>query len=351
MAIPFSTTATITAANDGKYHFRSSLSDDERTMDPKDRSERIGHWSDYVVGVLRQLQELEIEPAPFILELHGDVPLGAGLSSSASVEIAVAQTLLAFTGRTFTSEKLAVLCQHAENFYVNSPCGIMDQFVIATARAEHALLLNTRDLTYEFLPMNVSTLASCRVVVANSMVKHSIAFGDYGQRRREVETGQVVLRNEYPSLRDLGDATLSQLEICQGLMSQESYRRCRHIISENNRVLKAKAAMLCGDHVQLGNLMTLAHVSERDDFECSIAEIDFLVETALTLPGCYGARLTGGGFGGCTVNLVEAADAERFSHGLQRAYRDRFGLEAETYICAAADGAVVRLAERDLTAW
>jgi len=344
MAIPFSTTATLTIANDGKYHFKSSMSDEERTMDPRDRSERIGHWSDYVVGVLRQLQKLNIEPAPFILELRGDVPLGAGLSSSASVEIAAAQALVAFSGKSFMSEALAVLCQRAENQYVNSPCGIMDQFVVAAARAQHALLLNTRDLTYEFLPMDRSALASCCIVVANSMVKHSIADGDYGLRRHEVEAGQAVLRNTYPNLRDLGDATLNQLESCRVLMTKESYRRCRHIITENGRVLEAKAAMMCGDPVQLGKVMTLAHASERDDFECSIDEIDFLVETALESPGCYGARLTGGGFGGCTVNLVEAANAEYFCHDLQRAYRDRFNLDVETYICAAVDGAVVRLA-------
>jgi len=342
MAISFSTTATITAANDGKYHFKTSMSAEERTMDPHDRSERIGHWSDYVIGVLRQFQTLNIEPTPFVLELRGDVPLGAGLSSSASVEIATAQAIATFSGKSFMAEALAVLCQRAENQYVGSPCGIMDQFVVAAARAQHALLLNTRDLTYEFLPMNRAALASCRIVVANSMMKHSIADGDYGIRRREVEAGQAIMRNTYPNLRDLGDATLTQLESCRGWMTKESYHRCRHIISENGRVLEAKAAMMCGDPVQLGKVMTLAHASERDDFECSIDEIDFLVETALELPGCYGARLTGGGFGGCTVNLVEAVEAERFSQALQRAYRGRFNLSAETYICAAVDGATVR---------
>jgi galactokinase len=220
----------------------------------------------------------------------------------------------------------------------------MDQFVITAATADHALLLNTRDLTFELLPMNQGALASCRIVVANSGVRHSIASGDYGVRRREVEAGQVKVRERFPQIHDLRDATLDQLLACESELAPQSFRRCRHIITENRRVLEARDAMLTGDPIALGSIMSAAHASERDDFECSIDEIDFLVETAIQSRGCYGARLTGGGFGGCTVNLVDAAHIDDFVSALRSAYRSRFNLNLETYICNAVDGAVARSA-------
>jgi galactokinase len=171
------------------------------------------------------------------------------------------------------------------------------------------------------------------------MVKHSIASGEYSVRHREVEAGQAVLRSAFPNLRDLADATLNDLEACAALMSKESFRRCRHIITENARVREARQAMLAGDPVRFGDLMFAAHASQRDDFACSCAEIDFLVETAAALPGCYGARMTGGGFGGCTVNLVEQSHAGAFAAALKAAYVDRFGIAPEIYRCEAVDGA------------
>jgi galactokinase len=342
MAIPFCTVAELRHANDDRYTFSSGLFPSTRSMTPEDRSAAVGDWSDYPVGVLRQLQQRGIQIPPFSMHLNGDVPLGAGLSSSASVEVVTAIALLAHANATLPPEQVATLCQRAENNYVGSPCGIMDQFVVTAATAEHALLLNTRDLTFELLPMNKGELAQCRIVIANSGVKHSIAAGDYGQRRREVEAGQSVLRQRFPELRDLGDATIEQLAACEQAMSAESFRRCRHIITENQRVREAREAMLAGDPERLGKVMTAAHASERDDFECSIAEIDFLVDTAIALRGCYGARLTGGGFGGCTVNLVNATNVDEFICKLRAAFQDRYSLELQTYVCEAVDGAIAR---------
>ncbi|HTV09823.1 MAG TPA: galactokinase [Candidatus Aquilonibacter sp.] len=346
MAIPFTTVAHLRAAADGRQTFTSEQFSTSRSITPEERSPRIGDWSDYPVGVLRELQALNIDVPPFELHINGNVPLGSGLSSSASIEVATAVALLSHAKTNLPSEQIATLCQRAENNYVGSPCGIMDQFVITAARAQHALLLNTRDLTFELLPMNQGSLASCRIVVANSGVRHSIASGDYGVRRREVEAGQAKLRERFPQLRDLGDATLEQLMACERELTHESFRRCRHIITENRRVLAARDAMLAGDPVALGSVMTAAHASERDDFECSIAEIDFLVDTAVQLPGCFGARLTGGGFGGCTVNLVDVAHTDEFVSNLRSAYLSRFGIPLETYICTAVDGAVARAAMR-----
>jgi galactokinase len=339
MAIGFHTQATVAAAAEG-YSFTSALFPTVRTVSVDDRSPAARDWSDYPLGVLRELQLLGLELPAFTLHLAGNVPFGSGLSSSASVEVATCLALLAHAHATASPEEIAVLCRRAENNFVHSPCGIMDQFAIANARAGHALLLNTRDLTYEHLPMNQGALADTQIVVCNSMVKHSIAAGEYGQRRRESEEGQAVLLERFPELKDLGEATLEQLEACRDAMSPESFRRCRHIVSDNARVRQARTAMYNGDPTALGELMFAGHASERDDFECSCDEIDFLVETAATLPGCYGARLTGGGFGGCTVNLVDRAQAGPFAEALKAAYREEIQIGAETYLCEAVDGAV-----------
>jgi galactokinase len=341
MAIPFTTVATITPAQNS-YFFSTDLFPQTRTMSLDDRSDGIGNWSDYPVGVLRQLQALGITPPPFTLHLGGNVPFGAGLSSSASVEVATAMALLAHAGATLSPAEVALLCQRAENVYVHSPCGIMDQFVVTAAQAHHALLLNTRDLSVEQIPMDRGVLADTCIVVCNSMVKHSIAAGDYGQRRRELEEGQAILRAAFPALRDLGDASLDQLERCKPQMSPASYKRCHHVISENGRTRHARKAMIDGDAVELGKLMIAAHASERDDFECSCEEVDFLVDTAIHLNGCLGARLTGGGFGGCTVNLVSKAAADSFISSLRDAYQERYRISSDIYVCEAVDGAVER---------
>ena len=342
IAIPFTTVATIKAVPDKLYHFESVQFAHTHRMSPNDRGPKAGDWSDYPVGVLRQLQMRGITVPPFDLKLSGDVPLGAGLSSSASVEVVTAIALLAHAGVTLPDKEIATLCQSAENDFVGSPCGIMDQFVITAAEAGKALLLNTGDLTYELLPMETGALANCRVVVMNSMIKHSISAGAYGDRRTQVEAGQAKLRAMFPEVRNLGGATVQQLEAARTTMETAEYKRCRHIVTENARVMEARAAMLAGDAARLGEVMTRAHASERDDFECSTPEIDFLVETANAVPGCFGARLTGGGFGGCTVNLVDASAVELFKEALLAAYEKKFSHTGEVYVCEAVDGAVER---------
>ncbi|MGA8941052.1 MAG: galactokinase [Acidobacteriaceae bacterium] len=341
MAIPFATHVTITPRADNLYSFTSELFPEPFIIDRDDRSPARGLWTDYPVGVLRQLQQRGIHPPAFDLHLTGNVPFAAGLSSSASVEVASAMAMLELAEVSLSIEDIAVLSQRAENEYVESPCGIMDQFVVTAAKAGHALLLDTRSLTYEHLPMNHGALANTQIVVCNSMVKHSVATGEYGIRRRESEEGQAILIHKF-GVRDLGETTLDQLEAARSEMSDSSFRRCRHIITDNARVREARKAMNDGDPIAFGKLMLAGHVSERDDFECSTEEIDFLVETATHLPGCFGARLTGGGFGGCTVNLVDRSHSEAFAAALKSAYKQHYNIAAETYICDAVDGAFLR---------
>ena len=342
MAIPFSSAASIAPNRQSVYEFTSNHFPTRRCIGPQDEVGAISDWSDYCVGVFQQLRNIGIEIPPFRLHVAGNVPIAAGLSSSASIEVAAMMALLDFAKVTMSIEEMAVLCRRAENEFVGSPCGIMDQFVILAARAGHALLLHTGSLRYEHLSLCTKHLAETRIVVVNSMVKHSIAAGDYGVRRREVESGQRILRERFPKVADLGQATLDELEACRELMSPESYRRCRHIISENDRVWSAKAAILAGDAERLGSLMTRSHASQRDDFACSCEEIDFLVDLAVQQPGCFGARLTGGGFGGCTVNLVASDHAEAFVAAVTRGYSAAFKIDADAYICEAAAGAVAR---------
>jgi galactokinase len=344
MAIPFATHAEVQAAGSG-YRFSSSAFETVRESSPEDTSAAQGDWSDYPMGVLREVLALGIAVPPFAMHLHGNVPLSAGLSSSASIEVVTAVALLRHAGAKLPAKDIALLCQRAENRYVNSPCGIMDQFVVTAATAGHALLLNTRDLRYDLLPMNTGDLAECSVVIANSMVKHSVAAGEYGSRRRELEEGQALLRARFSQLRDLGDGSIEQLDACRAELSDVVYRRVKHVVTENARVREAGEAMRAGDAAKLGDAMLRSHASQRDDFQDSVEEIDFLVDTAMTLPGCHGARLTGGGFGGCTVNLVATTGAEQFRSALQASYRDRFGIDAEVYICTAADGALARMGD------
>ncbi len=342
MAIPFYTEATAEPATDGAFRFRSERFPGEHMERPEDRKGRLGDWSDYPVGVLRELEAKGLQPEPFSLSLRGDVPLGSGLSSSASVEVATAFALLAHMGKEMPAKDIALLCQRAENHFVGAPSGIMDQTVIVMAEQGHALLLNTRTLEHELVAMNRGAIAESAIVVCNSMVKHSIGGGEYGKRRQQLEAGQAAIVAAHPGIRDLGDARETDLEDVRGVLSPESYKRCRHVITENGRVHQMRDALEAGNAERAGQLMLVAHASERDDFECSVEEVDFLVDTAASLPGCYGARLTGGGFGGCTVNLVRKEATEAFVEKLRAAYLSKYRIDADVFICEPVDGALRR---------
>jgi galactokinase len=202
------------------------------------------------------------------------------------------------------------------------------------------MLLDTRSLEFDLLPLP----EEIRVVIANSMVKHAVATGEYGDRRDEVEAGQAVLRREL-GRELLRDATVADLDACRDKMSEASYLRCRHIITENLRVVEARSALLAGDMKRFGELMIAAHTSMRDDFAASAPEVDALVEIALRQPGCFGARITGGGFGGCTVNVVSADQAEKFVGAVRREYAQAMKIDADCFICAPSDGALALAAK------
>jgi galactokinase len=335
-AIDFGTFASISARRDGRMeiwsqNFKEGVTHAAGELPQK----RQQHWSDYPVGVVWALRQAGVDVPPFSMTLYGNVPLGAGLSSSASVEVAAALALLSLADEEMERSAIAKLCQHAENEYVGASCGIMDQFIACHGAEDHALLLDCRSLEFRLapIPRRVS------LVIANTMVKHSIAGGEYGIRRKEVEEGTAILRRHRPQIAQLRDATPEDLELWGDEMPENVMRRCRHVITENLRTVAAADALAAGNMKKLGDMMAAAHVSYRDDFEASCEEADLMVDAAQGLPGLIGARLTGGGFGGCTVNLVEEGEAARFAEGLREQYRAATGIEAKIYRCRASAGA------------
>lgn len=294
-----------------------------------------GHWSDYAGGVVLLLEhELGKLPGANAL-INGNVPQGSGLSSSASLEVAVCQAMLEISGKKLDGARVAELCQRAENEFVGARCGIMDQFVSVHGKRNHALLLDCRTLECRPLPIP----SGLRLVICNTMVRHSVAAGEYNKRRAECETAARYFAERVPGARTLRDVTQADLERFGGELPEVIRRRCRHVLSENLRVLQAADALRIGDVDMLGRLMESSHASLRDDFEVSCEELDLMVRLAGENPGVYGARMTGGGFGGCTINLVQEAYVEDFQAKVAKGYERATGRVPEIYISSAADGA------------
>ena len=293
------------------------------------------HWSDYAVGVVRLLeQKFGGLPGANVL-LHGDVPQGAGLSSSASLEVAVCKAFLELAEKAMVGVSVALLCQQAENEFVGARCGIMDQFISVHGKKYHALRLDCRSLEYRLFPIPTDV----RLVICNTMVRHSLSGGEYNVRRAECESAARFFADRIPGVRSLRDVTLADFEKYGGAMPEVIRKRCRHILTENARVLLAAEALETGDLNLFGKLMGESHASLRDDFEVSCEELDVMVEVAGKNEGVYGARMTGGGFGGCTINLVREAHVESFRKNVSAGYEHATGLIPEIYISSAADGA------------
>jgi galactokinase len=294
-----------------------------------------GHWSDYVRGVAAVLRSDNVPIHGANLVVKGDVPIGAGLSSSASIEVATAFALLGVSHLSLDRRSIASLCQRAEQEYAGTKCGIMDQFIACFGQADHALLLDCRNLQFKALALPTSA----RIVICNTMVKHELAAGEYNRRRADCEAGVRILQRFLPDIQALRDVSLSQLSEHRAELPPVVFRRCRHVISENGRVLSAGEALKQNDLRDFGTLMGESHASLRDDYEVSSPELDRMVELAVGCAGVYGARMTGGGFGGCTVNLVDAEAVDEFKLAVAHGYQQSFGIHPEIYVCTAADGA------------
>jgi galactokinase len=301
------------------------------------------HWANYPLGVAWVLRQAGKPLTGANLYIAGEVPLGAGLSSSAAIEVAVGLALVSVSGLAVDRTELAQLCQKAENEFVGARVGIMDQFVSCHGRASHALMLDCRSLEYELvkLPANV------QLVMCNTMVKHELASGEYNARRAECEEGVRILRTALPEIRALRDVTLAQMEAHRQKLSPKVFARCRHVITETERVKSAVETLRRGDSKALGALLQDSHRSLRDDYEVSCKELDLMVEIAVAQPGLIGARMTGGGFGGCTINLVESAAVSNFKRNVAEEYSSKTGLTPEIYVSPASEGAQQMVLEQN----
>jgi galactokinase len=298
---------------------------------------RQRHWSDYVVGVARELIKKGIRLPGACLLIDGDVPEGAGLSSSASLEVAVCGAFLALARAQMAGAEMALLCQRAENDFVGARCGIMDQFVSVHGKKDQALLLDCRSLEYRHQPI----LEDVRLVICNTMVRHSVAGGEYNQRRRECEMAAEFFARVVPGAKALRDVSLEDFEKHGAALPDIVQKRSRHVITEDARVIEAGEALTQCNLQRFGELMRESHTSLRDDFQVSCAELDIMVELAMQVDGVYGARMTGGGFGGCTINLVESQKVETFKNCVMAGYEKATGRRAEIYVCTAGDGVSV----------
>jgi galactokinase len=337
VALEFSSYVAITRRDDRKIAVYSRNVNDCAEFSLDDSVARpTGHWSDYVRGVAGVLQEAEIPVSGANMMISGNVPLGSGLSSSASLEVASALAFLACSEVSMERVAIAQLCQRAEHQYVGTQCGIMDQFVACYGEENRAILLDCRSLAHQALAVD----PAIRIVICNTRIKHDLAASEYNRRRLDCEDGvrRLATKLSMP-VHALRDVNLMDLEHFREDLPELLYRRCRHVVTENDRVQKAVVALQARDMDAFGALMVDSHRSLRDDYEVSCPELDLMVDLARTLPGVYGARMTGGGFGGCTVNLVRAGAAEDFKAAIQREYTRARGLEPEVYICRAAAGA------------
>jgi len=293
-------------------------------------------WIDYIEGTARCVEEKFGPVGGANILITSDVPIGAGLSSSAALEISVGFALLSLADIEIDREKLAFAAQKAEHEYAGTRSGIMDQFASSFCRKQNAMLLDCRSLATDQIPFETPETVT---IVCNTEVEHSLASSEYNKRREECEEGVKILQKRNPGIKALRDVTNDELNDSRSEMSEVIFRRCRHVITENDRTLKAAEFFKSNRLADAGKLMFESHRSLRDDYEVSCKELDALVEIASNVDGVFGARMTGGGFGGCTVNIVKVDSAERFEKALYDGYQKQFSKQPEIYRFHATDGA------------
>jgi galactokinase len=336
MAINFSTHVAMTKRDDRVLRIHSDTFNEEASLDLGHAPVRgRKHWSDYVFGVAIKLAEAGHAISGANVLVHGEVPPGSGLSSSAALEVSTGLGLLDISGAKIDRLGLAKTCQKAENEFVGARTGLMDQFIACFGKAGHAVMLDCRSLESQALPIPDEV----SVVVCNTMVKHELASSEYNARREQCEEGVSILARHLPDVNSLRDVTVADVEKFREQLGEIVYQRCLHITSENDRVRAAANALAQRDLKMFGKLMYESHESLRDDYEVSCRELDVMVDLARNIDGVLGARMTGGGFGGCTVNMVAASAVDEFTRAIKAGYIEAMGRDPEVYVCTAADGA------------
>ncbi len=313
-------------AEDFQDRFQSSLDD----IKPGEKQ-----WPNYILGVVNQLQQRGHKLGGFNLVIDGDVPLGAGLSSSAAVECATAFALNSLFDLSVSKMDMVKIAQKAEHTFAGVMCGIMDQFASMFGKKDHVVKLDCRSLEYEYLPFD---LQNARIVLLNTNVKHNLASSEYNTRRQESEAGIALIRQHHPEVNSLRDVTMEMLDNYVKEQNPLVYRRCKYVVEENARLIGACEDLRKGDLISLGKKMFITHKGLSEDYEVSCRESDFLVEFVKDNPAVLGARMMGGGFGGCTINLVKEEAIGELIEKASKAYKENTGLELTAYIARIEDG-------------
>jgi len=344
----------------------------EFTLDDIQPSESVDAWSNYTKGVAYFLQEAGYMPSGCEAVITGNIPIAAGLSSSAALEVASALMFLELSDIEIAKPELALLCQRAENQFVGVNCGIMDQFISVMGQRDHALFIDCRSLDFEFVALffqrvgesgfaggkgrhpifppknsvplhlkDVSHKDNVKIVVCNTKVKRELASSEYNKRRAECERGVDILKRYLPNISALRDVSIEDLKKHAEHLPPLTKKRCGYVIAENTRVLESVEALREGNLSRFGQLMQASHEGLREEYEVSSAELDAMVEIALGIEGVIGARMTGAGFGGCTVNLVYESAIETFTQAIETQYPQKTDIQPEIYVCNVEDGAAV----------
>lgn len=292
-------------------------------------------WANHLMGVLQQFEKGGVALEGIDCVFGGNLPIGSGMSSSAALECGFALGVCALFSLEYNRKELALLAQRASHEFVGVPCGIMDQFASLMGREGQAIRLDCRSLNHEYIPLD---LGDCELVLVDSKVKHNLGDSEYPKRVAECKAGVSVLRRHYPEISSLRDVTLDMLKLHRSELEDAIYRRCIYVVKENARLQEACRCLWKGELERLGALLLVTHEGLRDEYEVSCPEIDFLVDFASGYPGVLGARVMGGGFGGCTINLVRKDAKEKFLKETTKAYFRQYGIHCEYYFVHPVDG-------------
>lgn len=308
------------------------------SFDLKDIEKSNEIWENYIMGVVKEILKRNKELQGFDCIIESKLPIGAGISSSAALECGLASGLNELFRLELTKSEIVFLSQAAENNFVGSNCGIMDQFASVMSRKDHLILLDCLSLEPEFIPVN---FGSCKVVLVNTMVSHSLAEGEYNTRRKECEAALKALQSSHPQLKTLRDVNIDLLKKSREYLTAAQFNRVRFVLEENQRVLDAATLLKAGRLENFGELMYKSHYGLRDLYEVSCRELDFLVEFSETSSYIYGSRMMGGGFGGCSINLLEEDNIAEFEKEVKKAYYDEFQIEPDVIIVSPGEGTLI----------
>lgn len=337
-ALEFGTTLIIRPRDDNKVSFSSTNIPYELTISlDEDYGYKSDQWTDYPVGVITELNKIGCNlSSGYDLLYHGDIPNGAGLSSSASIEVVTAYAFLKMEGKETDTVEIAKLSQRVENLFVGVNSGIMDQFAVANGKQDHAILLMCDTLEYELVPFRTG---ACKIVISNTNKRRGLVDSKYNERRSECDRALEILQKELPALSYLAQLNPDQFATLQDSIRDETVRkRAQHVVEENQRVHDSVKALRNGDLEAFGQYMNQSHDSLRHLYEVTGDELDALVEEAQRIPGTLGSRMTGAGFGGCTVSLVHEDAVERFIAEVGQQYEARTGLKPDFYVCGVGQG-------------